>query len=84
MTIREVREPRKAGGWLAVAVARARPCDEVGGLKTLELATRSNAKLYERSLTETFGRVHVVWVERSWLQPYRALTIGTIVKPSRQ
>ncbi len=34
----------KAGGWLAVAMARL--CNEVCGQKTLELATRFNAKLY--------------------------------------
>ncbi len=34
----------KAGGWLAVAMARL--CNEVCGPKTLELATRFNAKAY--------------------------------------
>ncbi len=34
----------KADGWLAVAMARL--CNEVCGPKTLELATRFNAKLY--------------------------------------
>ncbi len=33
-----------AGGWLALAMARL--CNDVCGLKTLELATRFNAKLY--------------------------------------
>ncbi len=36
----------KAGGWLGIAVAMARLCNEVCGPKTLELATRFNAKLY--------------------------------------
>ncbi len=35
-----------AAGWLGIAVAMARLCNEVRGPKTLELATRFNAKLY--------------------------------------
>ncbi len=34
----------KAGGWLALAMARL--CNEVCGPKALELTTRFNAKLY--------------------------------------
>ncbi len=37
----------KAGGWLDIAVAMARLCNEVCGPKTLELTTRFNAKRYK-------------------------------------
>ncbi len=36
----------KAGGWLDIAVAMARLCNEVCGPKTVTLTTRFNAKLY--------------------------------------
>ncbi len=58
----------KASGWLAIAVATARLCNEVCGPKALELTIRFNAKLHLVWSTTRIGHLasHPLAVDGQW------------------